>query len=238
VHSSLGPPPHQRDVWQAQASGSLPATSSNFDSVRSFQNVVSHPSGSGAARDTRPRRLSFDLPRARLVPVVECDGATFVSQMQIRALTVAEGASRGSGRSSDENRTAGHDPASGQVSSLAAGPAAQQPGGAPHAPPHRLNDVVETLARRVQASASEHLVSALQLEGLRGVGSMGTVYTATLMGQRIVCKVRPASRAAMQACELSHRGRRGGGGCCVVPEQRVCRRVDRAAHIRVGLTHM
>jgi hypothetical protein len=44
---------------------------------------------------------------------------------------------------------------------------------------------------------SEDLLDALELRSMLAVGSMGTVYNATLYGQRIVCKVRSALQAML-----------------------------------------
>jgi hypothetical protein len=41
-----------------------------------------------------------------------------------------------------------------------------------------------------QNNSTEDVLDALELRGMLAVGSMATVYNATLHGQRIVCKVR------------------------------------------------
>lgn len=51
--------------------------------------------------------------------------------------------------------------------------------------------------------SSHELISALELKHLVGVGSMGTVYTATLLGQQVVCKVCPHQRSHRLQCAIS-----------------------------------
>lgn len=55
-----------------------------------------------------------------------------------------------------------------------------------------IDDIERSLARRVKARDCKTLVDDLKLKSLLGVGSMGTVYNAELLGQRFVVKVRTA----------------------------------------------
>jgi hypothetical protein len=58
-----------------------------------------------------------------------------------------------------------------------------------------IDDIERSLARRVKARDCKALIDELKLKSLLGVGSMGTVYNAELMGQRFVVKVRKAACA-------------------------------------------
>lgn len=76
-------------------------------------------------------------------------------------------------------------------------------------PPPQTEDDAEAVAyifnQCVSTYSSSHdIISALELTHLVGVGSMGTVYRASLLGQQVVCKVRLTSFSpggVPQSCE-------------------------------------
>ena len=53
------------------------------------------------------------------------------------------------------------------------------------------------LFRNIQGCDSSKMLDGLQLHSLLGVGSMGTVYNASMLGQRVVVKVRYSVRVSV-----------------------------------------